>query len=157
MVGWIDPIFDRTQADVDFAIRKIEEWKAMDGSLAYDLKGCINASDLNRIERDITYLSERLADFLYTPDTVSKEWSVSGMPTAQDIERILYNAKSLVSSFHRHPDAPDVPLGLSRYEELNALEKNLYLIRELLETMVSSFKKSGTFYSGSTFSLPIGR
>lgn len=157
MEKWIEPIFDRTQADVDFAIRKIAEWIATDGSVAYDLKGCLNVVDINRIEGNIAFLTEMLTDLYYTPDTVTKSWTISGMPTEQDINRILYNVKALVDSFHKHPDSPDIPFGMRGYGEVNDVEKNLYLIKYLLDVMVGSFKKSGTFHSGSTMFLPIRR
>ena len=98
---WREPIFDRTSADVDFALRKIAEWKQnhthwadvaidydkvnindgeveitedsvileYDGAVyvedetlilqlgaVYNLKGCLNLSDITRIEDDISYL-----------------------------------------------------------------------------------------------------
>lgn len=157
MAQWIDPIFDRTQADVDFAIRKIAEWVATDGAMAYDLKGCVNVSDINRIEGNIAFLSEKLTELHYPPDTAIKTWSRSSMPTAQDIERILYNVKALITAFYKHDDSPDVPSSLARYSDVNAVEENLHLIKYLLDIMVGSFRKSGTFQSGSTMFLPIRR
>ena len=43
MAVWIDPVFDRTQEDVEFAIEKIAEWVAANITgnplVVHDLKG----------------------------------------------------------------------------------------------------------------------
>jgi hypothetical protein len=111
---WRTPIFDRTRADVDFAIQKIAEWISYNISEAaydekvrieneklilnegvvatakdkvilqgdgrayvendtmivkigvvYDLKGCLNQLDINRIEGNIAYLAEKFSDLAY--------------------------------------------------------------------------------------------
>ena len=64
MAVWINPVYDRTQEDVEYAKQKIAEWIAadtMENSLVvHDLKGCLNVSDLNRIEGNIKYLAEQI-------------------------------------------------------------------------------------------------
>lgn len=161
MAVWIDPIFDRTQADVDFATQKIAEWIAANITgnplVVYDLKGCLNVSDINRIEGNIAYLSEQLTRYYYPPDTSTKTWANSGMPNENDITRILYNVQALINAFYQQRGAPTIPDNLLSYNDVNAVEKNLSLIKELLDCMVNSFRKSGTLYSGSTTFLPIRR
>jgi hypothetical protein len=161
MTAWLDPVFDRTQEDVDFATQKIAEWITANITgnplEVYDLKGCLNVSDINRIEGNVAYLSEKLLQYGFSPNTATKMWERDGMPNETDVERILYNVRSLVQSFYKHTNAPDVPVHLQGYNEVNAVEKNLSLIKELLDCMVGSFKSSGTFQSGSTVFLPIRR
>lgn len=158
MASWIDPVYDRTQADVDFALLKISEWIAGDVSgdscAVYDLKGCLNVFDINRIEENIKYLADRLTEYYYKPDTTSKSWTKADLPNASDIARILYNVTALRNAFVVPTDAPAVPEHMLGYEEVNAVEKNLDLIRKMLDVLTASFKKSGTFYSGSTLVLP---
>lgn len=158
---WKTPVFDRTQADVDFAIKQIAEWVALDISgapyAAYDLKGCLNASDINRIEGNIRYLSEHLTQYGYTVNAFTKSWTNDGMPNVEDISRILGNVRELISSFYTLPSAPDVPSGMNNYNNVNAVEQNLHLIKGLLELMVESFRKAGAFQSGSTSFLPLRR
>lgn len=154
-------MFDRTQADVDIAISKISEWIQTAISsyppTVYDLKGCLNVSDINRIEENIGYLAELLYDYGYFPDVSVRTWKGVDIPNENDIKRIIRNVRALVESFIRHADAPAVPTSLTAYSDVNSVEENLYLMKELINIMTKSFKKSGTFQSGSTMFLPIRR
>lgn len=203
---WREPIFDRTQADVDFAIQKIAEWIAYNISAAeydekvrieneklvlnegyvetdenkvilqgdgrayvengalvvrigvvYDLKGCLNILDINRIEGNIAFLSKRFSE-LYYPNVVStKEWAMDSLPNESDIQRIIANIHSLVSAFYQPSGAPTLPESISSYDDVNAIERNIDLIKYLLDCMVNSFKKVGAFKCGSSTHLPIRR
>ena len=153
MSYWIEPVFDRTQEDVDFAIAKISEWIAADSVrnqlIVRDLKGCLNVSDINRIEGNIEYLAEKLGGYYYSPDTSTKSWTRVGMPNEKDISRITNNVRALVDAFCQRSDAPNIPTDMRNYKEVNAIELNLFLIRELVDVMVNSFRKSGAFYCGN--------
>lgn len=161
MAEWITPVTDRTQEDVEFAITKIAEWIAGNIThnplVVYDLKGCLNVSDINRIENNIEYLSKNLTKMGYTPSVVSKSWEMSGIPNERDIFRILANVRAIISAFYQQDSAPNVPSTILRYEDANDIEKNLELIKELLDCMVSSFRKSNTFKAGSRTFLPMRR
>ena len=155
-------MFDRTQDDVDRALKQISEWIASSISgkpiVTTDLKGCLNVTDINRIEGNIAYLSERLNEYYYVANTPSKTWDRKGLPTKYDVERILGNVRELCDEFYALPNAPGIPSSLLGYEDVNAVELNLNLIFELLNQMVECFyKKSGNFSSGSTMFLPIRR
>ena len=154
---WQEPVWNRTQADVDFALKKIKEWKENGGRTAYDLKGCLNVSDLNRIENNLKYLSEMMVQYRYSRGVSTRKWIGSDIPTESDIKRILGAVESLVQGFHKHENAPDIPSSLRTYEDLNAVEKNLYFIKMLMNIMEDCFKQSGTFQSGSKMYLPIRR
>lgn len=201
---WREPIFDRTQADVDFAARKIAEWIVYNISSAeydekvrieneelilregqaayiendglvlqgdgraivendelivkigvvYDLKGCLNLLDINRIEGNIEFLSKKLMEYSYPHNLITKQWDKDTLPTDIDIQRIIENVSTLVKTFYRHSDAPVLPTAMKSYNDINALERNIDLIKYLLDCMVSSFKISGAYISGSTMSLP---
>ena len=160
-MAWMNPVFNRTQKDVDLATRKIAEWIASDingtTNVAYELKGCLNVSDINRIEGNIKFLSQELSKYYYYPSTSTKAWVSSEVPDEREIKRILDSIKGIIAAFYKPKNAPDVPNRLLRYEEVNNVEKNLFLIKELLDGMVNSFKKSGTFQSGKKMFLPIRR
>ena len=130
----------------------------MELGAVYNLKGCLNLSDLTRIEDNITYLSQRLMQYQYPISTNSKEWVKESLPTAEDMERIANNIRSLITLFAPHSEyysaTPDVILS---YEDINALEYNLYLLKQYFDAMVDSFFKSGTHRCGSTNRLPIRR
>lgn len=155
---WQEPIFDRTQEDVEFAVRKISEWIAYGKPTdVYDLKGCLNVSDINRIEGNIAYLSERLGELAYLSSIFTKKWTKDGLPTESDIQRIINNVHELINSYYQQSVAPTLPSKMLSYSDINSIEENLDLIKYLLDIMVSSFKKSGTFQSGSKMFLPIRR
>ena len=148
MADWITPIFDRTQADVDFAIAKIAEWREEGVYNVYDLKGCLNVSDINRIENDIQYLSDNLSTLYYFPHTVSKSWNNAGLPTIEDVTRVIGNVRKIISSYFQYESAPDLPDTMLTYEEINNIEENLHLLKRMLEDMISSFRECGTFTCG---------
>jgi len=157
MLEWITPIYDRTQQDVDFAKTKIAEWKSGKSNDVYDLKGCLNVSDINRIENNIKYLSNKLNELGYSNNTYTKVWSRTGLPNQQDIDRIINNVKELITAFCQQQSAPNIPDRLVDYNDINAIEKNLSLIKELIDYMVNSYKVSGALQSGQTIYLPIRR
>ena len=204
---WREPIFDRTQEDVDFAINKIAEWivynisaaeydekvrvdneqlilregqaEVVDNSalvlqgdgrayvengvlvirigVVYDLKGCLNVMDINRIEENIAYLSEKLVLHQRPSSVTTKRWKKNDLPTEEDIKRIISNIISLNESFYRPKDAPNLPSTMLSFNDINSIERNIYLIKYLIDCMVQSFRKMGTIKSGSTIFLPIRR
>ena len=125
--------------------------------VVYDLKGCLNTIDINRIENNIKFLSERLLEYGYLPSVSVRQWTKDNLPTEVDIQRIVENIRSLISSFYQVSDAPSLPSKMSSYEDINQIEKNIDLIKYLLDCMVGSFHKSGAYKSGATMLLPIRR
>ena len=123
----------------------------------YDLKGCLNLADLNRIEGNVAYLAEKMESFSYSPNIHGKRWGKSDMPNQNDMSRIVDNIRSLISSFYSPDNPPTLPTTMLSYNDINAIEENLHLIKELLDCMQSSFKSVGTIKSGSTTFLPIRR
>lgn len=161
MAVWIDPVFDRTQEDVSFAEEKIQEWikaKLTGNPIeTYELKGCLNLTDINRIEGNIQYLSDRLDELYYPPGTSCKVWERSGLPTERDIRRIISNVNLIISAYYQQDDVSAVPDNMGTYTDINAIEENLYRIKQLLDSMVEGFQKSGMFKSGAMRMLPIRR
>ena len=148
MAKWLDPVFDRTQADVELAISKIAEWKKNGSTNVYELKGCLNVSDINRIEGNIQYLSNELSKLYYFPYTTSKSWDKVGLPTIVDITRIIGNIKKIINAYCQPSNSPTLPDTMLNYEQVNSIEENLYLIKAMLDNMVLSFRECGTFNCG---------
>ena len=143
---WIEPIFDRTQADVDFATQQIQRWRS-DGSLeTTDLKGCFNASDMNRIENNIQFLSENLSDLYYFSKVTTKTWNKTDIPTVADIDRVIENTRTIVLSVC--DDAPELPTTLLTFVDVNTLEHTLYKVKMILDDMTASFMECDTFDCG---------
>ena len=161
MVKWVEPIFDRTQEDVNFAKEQIGKWIA-DNLIGnppetYELKGCLNLSDLNRIEGNIQYISDRLGELQYPVGASCKNWVISDLPTERDLRRILSNVRLIISSYYQQTGVANIPMNMSGYSDINAIEENLYKIKELIDSMIKGFQKSGGFQSGAMRMLPIRR
>ena len=118
--------------------------------VVYDLKGCLNLSDISRIEGNIAYLAEQLTKNRYPIVVNSKEWSGDSLPTAQDMSRIASNIRSMIDEFAKSSKSTVVPEVMLSYTDINALEYNLYLLKELLDVMVGGFIKLGNYNCGST-------
>lgn len=161
MATWIEPVYDRTYEDVTFAKAQIQIWIAQqmsnDFPYTYNLKGCLNLSDINRIEGNIKYISDRLDEYYYSPGTECKIWENSGLPTERDVRRILNNVQLIIDAYRHPAGAPNVPGGMSRYNDINDIEKILFGVKQLLDRMVRGFQISGTVNSGTRRMLPIRR
>jgi hypothetical protein len=123
----------------------------------YDLKGCLNSFDLNRIEENVAYIADKMESFFFHPNIHHKRWGEKDLPNQNDMTRIMNNIRSITGSFYSPNNAPSLPTTMLSYADINAIEENLYLIKELLDCLESSFKKTGTITSGSTTFLPIRR
>lgn len=125
--------------------------------VVYDLKGCLNLSDITRIEDDIAYLSNILIGYHFPIAINSKEWTTAGLPTANDMKRIGNNIRALFNGFYTPSGASPIPEVMLSYQDINALEYNLHLLKQLVDAMLSAFIKSGTYKCGATNRLPIRR
>lgn len=125
--------------------------------LVYDLKGCLNLPDLTRIEDNIAYLSDILTRYRYPIVTNSKEWVDSSLPNVADMKRIAANIRSIFSGYYTPPNADAIPEVMLSYRDINAIERNLFLLKELLDAMQSLFIQSGAYKCGATNRLPIRR
>jgi len=123
----------------------------------YDLKGCLNLSDLNRIEDDIEYLAERLMEYRYPVTVNCKEWVKSDLPNALDMKRIANNIRLLFAGFATPSEYSPIPEVMLSYKDINAIERNLYLLKQMIDVMQGSFIISGTYKSGATNRLPLRR
>lgn len=148
MATWIEPIFDRTIEDVEYAIAKIEEWKQKGTTDVVDLKGCLNVSDFNRIDGNIQYLKERLMSYYYFPSTIHVVWDGDDLPDDMDIAILLGSLWNIRDAYFKPDNAPDVPETMLTYTQINDIEQNLYLLKEMLDNMVASFRQCGTFNCG---------
>lgn len=144
MADWITPIFDRTQSDVDYARQQLLQRKN-----DVELKGCFNVSDITRIDNNARHLSDKLFELYYSQDIVTQaSWGMGNVPTQSSVDRIINNIEKLWKGYHKPTGAVDLPLTLLDYKQVNAIEKNLYLIKEMLDDMTSSFRECGTFNCG---------
>lgn len=156
-MAWIQPIYDRTQEDVLNAKDTLTRWIASNPTIFTDLKGCLNATDLNRIEGNIDYLSETLNSFLYHNEVNSKQWERVDLPNVLDLQRIVSNLEILFNAFYRPTSATELPTNMSSFDDINRLEQNIEAIKQLLDSMQNFFPLSGICIAGDRTLLPLRR
>ena len=129
----------------------------LDVGNVYGLKGCLNLLDLNRIEENIGYLADKMESFSYSPNIHEKRWNNVDLPNQNDMSRIIDNIRALIDAFYSPNNPPSLPTTMLSYQDVNAIEENLYLIKQLLDCMERAFKQVGTMKSGATTFLPLRR
>ena len=143
MAEWISPVYDRTQNDVDMAKARIKQ-----GDNLSELKGCFNVTDINRIENNSRYIADRLNVLKYANTIVTQSWDMYGVPNSTAVSRLINNVASLISAYYSPAGAPSLPTTLLTYEQVNALEKILYMIKHLVDEEENEFRHCGTFNCG---------
>ena len=143
MTEWISPVYDRTQADVDYAMAQLKIGKS-----DKEYKGCFTVTDINRIENNCRYISDRLNVLAYSNTIETRTWDISDIPNVTDIARLINNVAILIEAFPLSEDAPALPETLLHYEQVNALEKNIYLLKHQVDIKENEFRHCGTFNCG---------
>lgn len=157
---WIVPVVDRTLLDVQDALVQIEVWRTQvangQSPTVTELKGCLNATDLNRIEANTRYISEFVRGYEFQTNVTTKvDWTDESLPNATDVNRIIDNIKEIRNKYYEPAGMPSLPQTMVSFSDINAIEQSLLLFREMLLGMVGAFRRSGTFVSGSPFRLPM--
>lgn len=161
-MAWIQPIFNRTLADVtalkeligqinaigwdNLTLTSKTEWLATS-------KGAFNFSDLNRIEDNIIYMRDQINALGGTPiviDTSNPVWGVDDIPFLSNINRIRDNVGVLIDAFYILPTTPTIeynnPLN---WDDANDIEKNLQDMYTILQLTGIQFEYyCGTFSCG---------
>lgn len=158
MSTWLTPVTDRTIEDVLSAKNTLARWIASNPTVFTELKGCLNVTDLNRIEGNIEYLNEMLNSFHYITTFVEiKNWSNAGLPNVADFQRIIGNIANMFEAYCKPTSARDLPTNMSTYDDINRLEQNLKALKQLLDEMQTIFPISGVCVAGSRTLLPLRR
>jgi len=119
-MAWIDPIYDRTQADVDLI--KLDPTNSNN-------KGAYNYTDLNRIESNCEYIMNLLnnSDLFYYPINikVKTDWNVKDIPHIKDINRIRQNILTLKNGMNLGEEYKEIEFSKTMdYIKANILEKD---------------------------------
>lgn len=158
MSKWITPVIDRTIDDVLNARDTLTRWIASNPTEFTEFKGCLNVTDLNRIEGNIDYLNDLLASLHYNTTFIDvKNWTNAGLPNVADLQRILSNITNLFNAICKPTSAEELPTDMSSYDDINRLEQNLQALKQVLDEMQSYFPISGTCIAGSRRLLPLRR
>ena len=113
--SWIDPIVNRTQADIT----------------AKNSKAYINYGDLNRIEKDTAYLCYILHEDYPDLDNIvfKTNWTRTDIPSVNNMERIRANAETILRTLHS-TDSIQTFGNQFNFENANDIEGALLTIYE---------------------------
>lgn len=147
-------VVDRTIEDVVSAKKIIEEkLKNFLEISAEDLevleRGTITINTINRIEQAQSDLFEYFISAGYFPQKIiNKVWNENEIFNSTDFERLIANGEVLRKAFYDYENTPDEALPKYAFEQLNAIERLLYDLRENYEYMVSNWKRCGIYRCG---------
>lgn len=147
-------IFNRTQNDVDTAIRlrreKVQTFQELtESEIATLEKGTITINTLNRIENKQDELKNLFNSMGYWNTPVeNKSWNYNQIFNENEFQRILDNLNILRQAFFVYYETPNTPNMSYYFEDINALEKILYDLDVMINDVKSKYKRCGTFRSG---------
>lgn len=167
-----DLITNRTQEDASYAAElaakgqdmTTEEWAAY---LA-GLRGAYNYTDLNRVTEAMEYINDRLSGYgyetgyqdvkiLHDESLDPYRWYETDKPKEEQMDQYLSNVKAIRRTLELPSNTPNVPEDMEAltYEEANDIEQILVIVEEIMNRVVSGFRRSGqfAFWSG-TLGLP---
>ena len=150
-------IFDRTQKDVDTAIRlrdtKVKNFEELtESEIATLEKGTITYNTLNRIENKQEILKGLFNEMGYwnTPIT-NKQWTENDIfdnNGERDFQRILDNTNLLRQAFFVYKNTPNTPPVSYHWQDINALEKILYDLDVMINDVKADYRYCGEFECG---------
>lgn len=147
--------FDRTQKDVDTALlylKKLQNGEKITTSgFSFILRGTLNVIDLNRIEKKQKELQGLVnaKGYWNTPiENKDKDWEYTDIFYVDDFQRILDNTNILRQAFFVYKDTPNTPPISYHYEDINALEKILYDLGEMVKDVEDHYRQCGDFKCG---------
>jgi hypothetical protein len=146
-------IFDRTQEDVDTAIRlrneKAKKFESLTDEEIISLeRGTITTNTLNRIENKQIEIVELFSQLSINVEIENKNWEETQIFNRDEFRRILDNLNVLVKSFCVYSNTPNIPKISYHFEDINAIEKILFDLEELYNKALKSFLCCGIIYCG---------
>lgn len=147
-------IFDRTQNDVDTAIRlrneKVKKFQELTESDINILeRGMITYNTLNRIEQKQELLKGLFNEMGYwNTNIINKVWGENDIFNVDEFQRILDNTNVLRQAFFVYKATPNTPPISYHWNDINALEKILFDLDVMINDVKSHYRECGTFESG---------
>lgn len=148
-------IFDRTQTDVDNAVKirkeKVQTFQELTSDDVTILeRGTLTINTLNRIENkqeDLKNLFEE--DYYFVDKIENKTWTYTDYFTQSDFDRILFNLEMLRRAYFVYSNTPDIPDdNYRKYQTVNDVEKILFDLDLMISDVKSHYRECGTFECG---------
>lgn len=142
-------ITDRTAADVEFALAQALNPDRNNTEWLKGLKGTYNATDLNRVEKAVEYVANRLeiAGWRRKP-AVKIDWSFSDFPTVSEMQRYLDNIRLLRAALPEGMPAVPADMNGFTYIEANTIEQILLMLDAAVTNIMLNIYYSNEKYSG---------
>ena len=130
MAIWIEPVTDRTAADV----------------AARNDKGVLQAADLNRVENDIAVLGSKLSLSVLTPIN----YTMASFVRRSRYAKILSDAQAIREAYPFKDGAPalDFEVPLNTWQKWNAIEQNIKYVYDQLARAENVKLYCGEGYAG---------
>lgn len=138
-------IYDRTAEDVRTA-------REQRGKVTTPLKGCYNATDMNRVEAAVKALAAELNSAGYAVTVNPRTYAESDIIRRSDFAAYLADVQAIRDAIAVRTSTPELPSADGRFDfgGANNIEKILADLDELLGWMTYSQKYCGTFAAGQT-------
>lgn len=108
-------------------------------------KGYINASDLNRVERNTGIIAE----YIGIEVSVKDDWEIGDLPRKSDFCRIRENVQSIRDNYMVYASTPEVPgQPLNDYKKWNAIERILHDVYIIYFGNISNVDYCGEIAAG---------
>lgn len=157
--GILQLITDRTDTDVAEAkalISKLQKGEALtdEERTAYfaGLRGCYNASDMNRVGNAVRYIAGRLETERYRADVNPKlDWQLTDIVRQSDWNAYLNDVKTLRGIVAMLPTTPEITESMYsgiNYIEANHIEQILVDLDFLITNIIAEYYYSGELYAG---------
>ena len=147
-------IYNRTENDIETARNLIETKVKNFGELTVDEvakieRGTFTINTLNRIEQKQAELKTLFNDIGYwnTP-IINRTWAEYDIFGELDFQRVLDNTNTLREAFFVYNNTPITPPISYHYNDINALEKILYDLENMVNDMKTRYRQCGTFECG---------
>lgn len=148
-------IYDRTQADVDEAVRirkeKVQAFHPLTDEDVNTLeRGTLTINTLNRIEQKQEELKNLFGEDFYFVDKITHHWWIySDYFMQEDFDRILFNLEMLKKAYFVYKGTPKIPTGaFTKYQTINDVEKILHDLDVMISDVKSHYRECGAFESG---------
>ena len=150
-------VYDRTAEDVERALALAK--KAEAGTLTdvektewlAGMKGCYNATDMNRVSTAVQTLAVELNAAEYTVETIPQSFAETDIIRLLQWRQYLANVQSLRDAYYTLAETGQLPGAENRLDYIgaNTVEKVLADIDLLIGWMKSSYRRCGTFQAGN--------
>lgn len=147
-------IYNRTATDIEKAKKiidtKVKKFQALSEEEENAVeRGTITINTLNRIEdkqREVALLMNELG--YYGFGIVNKKWQSGDVFCLMDYTRMIENLEVLKMAFFVYSTTPQKPRAKYHFETVNAIEKILVDLEQMMDEVKSNYRQCGTFQCG---------